>query len=72
MTFECTTNLTGYSLYFLVGGKSPSSQASKTLPNGGAAISFNLTASNQLNGTDITCYTDNGNATETAYVYVQG
>ena len=72
VTFECATNLTGYSLYFLVGGKVPSSQASKTLPNGGTAISFSLTASNQLNGTDVTCYTVNGNATETAYVYVQG
>ena len=72
VTFECATNLTGYSLYFLVGGKVPSSQASDTLPNGGIAISFNLTASNQLNGTDVTCYTVNGNATETAYVYVQG
>ena len=72
VTFECATNLTGYSLYFLVGGKVPSSQASETLPNGGTAISFSLTAANQLNGTDITCYTVNGNATETAYVYVQG
>ena len=72
VTFECATNLTGYSLYFLVGGKVPSSQASETLPNGGTAISFSLTATNQLNGTDVTCYTVNGNATETAYVYVQG
>ena len=72
VTFECATNLTGYSLYFLVGGKVPSSQASETLPNGGTAISFSLTASNQLNGTDITCYTVNGNVNETAYVYVQG
>ena len=73
MTFECATNLTGNNLYFIAGGAIPPSLSSVTLPNGGIMISFNLTATNESNGTDVTCYTQfNGNATETAYLYVQG
>ena len=72
MTFECATNLTGNNLYFLSKGVQ-SSSSSAALPNGGIMISFNLTATNESNGTDVTCYTlFNGNATETVYLYVQG
>ena len=73
MTFECATNLTGYNLYFIVRGSIQHSLSSVTLPNGAIIISFNLTATNESNGTDVTCYTlFNGNATETAYLYIQG
>uniref|UniRef100_A0A1X7UEJ0 Fibronectin type-III domain-containing protein n=1 Tax=Amphimedon queenslandica TaxID=400682 RepID=A0A1X7UEJ0_AMPQE len=73
VTFECATNLTGNNIYFLSKGVQPSSQSIVALPNGGMMISFNLTASNESNGTDATCYTlFNGHSTETAYVYVQG
>ena len=73
VTFECATNLTGYDIYIITRGAQPSSQTFASLPNGGEMISFNLTATNQSNGTDVTCYTlFNGNATETAYLYVQG
>ena len=68
VTFECAfTNLSGY---FISRGTIP---PVTTLANGsGTMISFSLTATIQVNGTDVTCYTVNGNATETAYVYVQG
>uniref|UniRef100_A0A1X7TDD1 Immunoglobulin domain-containing protein n=1 Tax=Amphimedon queenslandica TaxID=400682 RepID=A0A1X7TDD1_AMPQE len=73
VTFECATNLTGNNLYFLSRGVQPSSQSIVALPNGGMMISFNLTANNESNGTDVTCYTlFNGHSTETAYLYVQG
>ena len=73
VTFECATNLTGYDIYIITRGAQPSSQTFASLPNGGEMISFNLTATNESNGTDVTCYTlFNGNATETAYLYVQG
>ena len=42
------------------------------LPNGGVITSLNLTASSEVNGTAVTCFASNGNATEPAYVYVQG
>ena len=70
VTFECTlTNLSGY---FISRGAIPPSLVVTTLANGGTMLSFSLTATNQVNGTDVTCYTINGAATETAYVYVQG
>ena len=72
MTFECATNVTGNSLFIFNRGVQPSLQTYVLLPNGGEMISFNLTATNESNGTDIICKTFNGNATETAYLYVQG
>ena len=74
VTFECATNETGYSIYIFFGGVPPSLLISETLPNGVRMISFNLTATNASNGTDVTCkaFSNDGNATETAYLYVQG
>ena len=74
VTFECATNLTGYILVILTRGVPPSFQASVTLPNGGMMILVNLTATNESNGTDVTCLalSNGGNANETAYLYVQG
>ena len=73
MTFECATNLTGYSLVIFIRGVPPSLQTF-TLPNGGVMLLVNLTATNESNGTDVTCLalSNGGNATETAYLYVQG
>ena len=72
VTFECATNLNKKILYFEIAGENPLSQTSLALPNGGMMISFNLTATKALNGTDVTCYTFSGNATDTAYLYIQG
>ena len=74
MTFKCATNVTGYSLVIFTRGVPPSSQTSVSLPNGGMMLSFNLTAANESNGTDVICqaFSNDGNATETAYLYVQG
>ena len=74
MTFECATNVTGYGLVILNRRVPASPQAFVTLPNGGVMVSFNLTATKASNGTDVTCkaFSNDGNATETAYLYVQG
>ena len=71
VTFECATNMTGF-LYFNVGGRIPPSQITTSLPNGGTKISFSVTATNQSNGTDVTCHVFNDTATETVHIYVQG
>ena len=74
VTFECATNGTEYNIFIFIGGVPLSSGISKTLPDGVRLISFNLTATNASNGTDVTCkaFSNDGNATETAYLYVQG
>ena len=74
VTFECATNVTGYGLVILNRGVPPSLLTSVALPNGGVMVSFNLTATKASNGTDVTCLalSNGGNATETAYLYVQG
>uniref|UniRef100_A0A1X7SEV6 Immunoglobulin subtype domain-containing protein n=1 Tax=Amphimedon queenslandica TaxID=400682 RepID=A0A1X7SEV6_AMPQE len=74
VTFDCATNETGYTLVILARGIPPSLQTSVTLPNGGMMISFNVTATKESNGTDVTCkaFSNDGNAAETAYLYVQG
>ena len=84
VTFECATNLTGYSLEFIV-KKHGSTQTigleviRTDLPGGGeiATASFVVTA--KLNGTSIRCIADNkDNKSESpivssfAYVYAQG
>ena len=72
VTFECATNLTGHALIFTVGGVIQLSTAVTTLPNGGRKISLSQVATDQLNGTDVVCQDNNGNAAETVYIYVQG
>ena len=72
MTFKCATNLTGYIIYFDTDAPVTISQSTETLPNGGRIVSFNLTATSQVNGTSATCRATSGAATEPAYVYVQG
>ena len=69
VTFECASET---SIYFIAGGLIQHSQSSVTLPNGGMMISINLTATKDSNETNVTCYTVSGNATKTAYLYVQG
>ena len=70
--FECSTNLTDYSLFLITKG-SECLISHDALPNaGGMVVSCSLTASSEVNGTQVTCYAPNENVTEPAYVYVQG
>ena len=65
MTFKCATNLTGYILFF-------ETKLSVDETFDGMMVSLNLKASIKVNGTAFTCRASNGDATEPAYVYVQG
>ena len=70
MTFECASNVTQFNLSFV------------TYPsvNGSVSSSFrmaslSLTATSQVNGTNVTCQVatgPNNEVTEPAYLYVQG
>ena len=82
VTFDCATNLTGYSLsynYVTVSGVSLSaSQATFNIPAGGKRIITNITATSQLNGTTVTCSAVNQHnvmivtiSKPAAYIYVQ-
>ena len=70
VTFECATNLTEFDLSFVT---YPPVVDSISVANG--MISLNLTATSEVNGTNVTCNatTDHTtNVTEPAYLYVQG
>ena len=71
VTFECSTNLTGYTLLFLYGTDVMPTETD--LPNGGKRTTF--TATSEVNGTNIVCAARMGimiNNTEAAYIYIQG
>ena len=63
--YECATNLTGYSLFLITQG-SECLESHETLDNGGMIVSCSLTASSEANGTQVTCYAPNENASEPA------
>ena len=71
VTFECSTNLAGYTLSFFYGADVMPTETD--LPNGGKRTTF--TATSEVNGTDIVCAARMGimiNTTEAAYIYIQG
>ena len=70
MTFECATNGTLFSLSFVTYSSDISSVSSS---NG--ILSLNLTATSEVNGTNVTCNATNRlttRVTAPAYLYVQG
>ena len=68
MTFECASNETQFGLFFVT---YPSVNGSVSSSIGMASL--NLTATSEVNGTNVTCYDElNGATTEPAYIYVQG
>ena len=78
MTFECATNLTGYSLTFSYSGSVAVTVKQINLPDGGIKVSTTFTVTSTTNGTSVRCIAD-GNVnintpmfTSLAYVYVQG
>uniref|UniRef100_A0A1X7SMX7 Fibronectin type-III domain-containing protein n=1 Tax=Amphimedon queenslandica TaxID=400682 RepID=A0A1X7SMX7_AMPQE len=68
VTFECAANVTRYHLSFVT---KPSVNGSVSLGSGGM-VSLTLTATSEVNGTEVTCHTNNRATTESAYLYVQG
>ena len=76
MTFECATNLTGYTLTFSYGGSIAVTVKQTNLPNGGIKVSTTFTVTSALNGTGVRCIADDSvntpMFTSLAYVYVQG
>ena len=76
MTFECAANETGFDLSFVTYPSVNGSVSSST-----GIISLNLTATSEVNGTNVTCQVhsdkvpksiNDGDTTEPAYVFVQG
>ena len=79
MTFECATNLTGYTLSFnyIYGGGSITPTWKKTnLTNGGIKVSTTFIVTSTNNGTRVGCRADHSvntpMLTSLAYVYAQG
>ena len=77
MTFECATNLTGYTLSFAYGGSVDLILKETDLPGGGKSITTTFTVMYAINGTSVRCIADdNINMTTIftllAYVYAQG
>ena len=74
MKFECATNLTKYHLILITNECSGTQY--KTFNDGGKMVSCSLTASSEINGTNVTCHATNDDdtteVTEPAYMYVQG
>ena len=76
LNFECATNFTKYHLLFITNECSGIKYS--TLNAGGKMMSCSLTASSEINGTNVTCHATNEHdttevhMTEPAYMYVQG
>ena len=76
MTFECATNLTGYTLRFDYGGSIDSKVKQTNLPDGGIKISTTFIVTNTNNGTSVSCIARLNNLfkgiSNLSYVYAQG
>ena len=76
VTFECATNLTGYTLTFSYDGSIAATLKQTNLPNGGIKVSTTFIVINGNNGTSVLCIADDSvntpMATSVAYAYAQG
>ena len=79
MTFECATNLTGYTLtfnYIFSGGSITPTLKKSNLTDGGKKVSTTFTVTSTLNGTRVGCRADHSvntpMLTSIANVYAQG
>ena len=75
MTFECATNLTGYSLTFSYGDVVNAHVIQTDLAGGGKKITATFDVTNANNGINIFCLANKGivyKATKYAYAYAQG
>ena len=69
VTFECATNVTAYAFNFSFVTYPP---VMDSVSSSTGILSLNLTATSEVNGTNVTCHATNGATTEPAYLYVQG
>ena len=76
MTFECATNLTGYTLTFSYGGAVDETLNETNLPDGGKKVTITFIVTHSLNGTSVRCHADDDMnpliSTSKVYAYAQG
>ena len=76
VTFECATNLTGYTLTFSYSGAVDATVKIANLPDGGVKVSTTFIVTHSLNGTSIRCHADDDMnlliSTSKVYAYAQG
>ena len=75
MTFECATNLTGYTLSFTNTESVDSVYMVINLPDGGKMATVRFIVTSALNGTSVRCFADNEINpifSSLAYVYAKG
>ena len=75
MTFECATNLTGYTLLFAYSGSIDQTFKETNLPGGGIKITTTFILTSANNSTSLRCIADdnvNSLFTLFAYAYAQG
>uniref|UniRef100_A0A1X7SDS6 Ig-like domain-containing protein n=1 Tax=Amphimedon queenslandica TaxID=400682 RepID=A0A1X7SDS6_AMPQE len=66
VTFECAVNVTQYHPSFVTNPSVDGLELSS-----GGMVSLTLTATSEVNGTEVTCNAPNGATTEPVYLYVQ-
>ena len=76
VTFECATNLTGYTLTFSYSGSIDSTLKQTNLPDGGIKITATFIVKSSNNGTSVSCIARLNDVfkaiSNLSYVYVQG
>ena len=78
MTFECATNLTGYTLTFSYSGSIAATVKHINLSDGSIMVSTTFTVTHSLNGTGVRCHADDdmnplvSTRTSKVYGYAQG
>ena len=78
MTFECATNLTGYTLTFAYDGSVDVTFKKTNLPDGGIKVTTTFIVTHTLNGTRVKCHADDdinqfiSTSTSKVYAYAQG
>ena len=76
MTFECATNLTGYTLTFDYSETVDFTLKQNNLPNGGIKITTTFIVTSGNNGTSVSCIARLNNVfkgiSDLSYAYVQG
>ena len=76
VTFECATNLTGYTLTFSYGGAVDETLKQANLNDGGIKVTTTFIVTHSLNGTSVRCHADDDTnpliSTSKVYAYTQG
>ena len=77
MTFECATNLSGYTLTFSYDGSVDVTLKQTNLPDGGRKITTTFIVTSDNNGTTVRCHADNDDTNQHIYsskvfAYAQG